>query len=63
VPGSRSTLATVWRLAHPYFYSEDRLAGRVLLAAVLAIELATIGIIVLINQCNNAFYDAIQERN
>ena len=63
MPRLRSTLATVWRLAHPYFFSEDRFAGRVLLAAVIAIELATIGINVLINQWNNAFYDAVQERN
>jgi putative ATP-binding cassette transporter len=63
VPRFRSTLATIWRLAHPYFYSEDRFAGRILLAAVIAIELATIGINVLINQWNNAFYDAVQERN
>jgi putative ATP-binding cassette transporter len=63
VPRLRSTLATIWRLAHPYFYSEDRFAGRILLAAVIAIELATIGINVLINQWNNAFYDAVQERN
>jgi len=63
VPRLRSTLATIWRLAHPYFYSEDRVAGRLLLAAVIAIELATIGINVLINQWNNAFYDAVQERN
>src|SRR5260370_8953884 len=62
LPRLRSTLATVWRLAHPYFFSEDRFAGRVLLAAVIAIELATIGINVLINQWNNAFYDAVQER-
>ncbi|HEY4404011.1 MAG TPA: ABC transporter ATP-binding protein/permease [Xanthobacteraceae bacterium] len=61
MPGFRSTLATIWRLAHPYFYAEDRVAGRILLAAVLAIELATIGINVLINQWNNAFYDAIQQ--
>jgi putative ATP-binding cassette transporter len=63
VPRLRSTLATIWRLAHPYFYAEDRIAGRILLAAVIAIELATIGINVLINQWNNAFYDAVQERN
>jgi putative ATP-binding cassette transporter len=63
VPRLRSTLATIWRLAHPYFYAEDRFAGRILLAAVVAIELATIGINVLINQWNNAFYDAVQERN
>jgi putative ATP-binding cassette transporter len=63
VPRLRSTLATIWRLAHPYFYAEDRLAGRILLAAVLAIELATIGINVLINQWNNAFYNALQDYN
>jgi putative ATP-binding cassette transporter len=44
-------------------YSEDRVAGRILLVAVLMIELATIGINVLINKWNNAFYDAVPERN
>jgi len=63
VPSLRSTLATIWRLAHPYFFSEARRNGSLLLAAVLAIELATIGINVLINQWNNAFYDAIQNRD
>ena len=37
--GMLSTLATMWRIASPYFRSEDRWAGRVLLAAVIAIEL------------------------
>jgi putative ATP-binding cassette transporter len=35
-----STLGTIWRLAIPYFRSEDRWPGRILLAAVLAIELS-----------------------
>jgi putative ATP-binding cassette transporter len=59
----RSTLATVWRIAAPYFRSEDKLAGRVLLAAVIAIELSLVGIDVLLNQWNNRFYNALQERN
>ncbi|HEY1410681.1 MAG TPA: ABC transporter ATP-binding protein/permease, partial [Rhodopila sp.] len=63
MPRLRSTLATIWRLAHPYFYAEDRFAGRILLAAVIAIELATIGINVLINQWNNDFYNALQDYN
>jgi putative ATP-binding cassette transporter len=58
-----STLATIWRLARPYFYSEDRWAGRSLLAAVIAIELSIVAINVMINQWNNRFYDALQERN
>ncbi len=59
----RSTLAIVWRIAAPYFRSEDKLAGRILLAAVIAIELALVGIDVLINQWNNRFYNALQDKN
>ena len=59
----RSTLATVWRIAAPYFRSEDKWAGRGLLAAVIAIELALVAIDVLLNQWNNRFYNALQERN
>jgi putative ATP-binding cassette transporter len=59
----RSTLATVWRIAVPYFSSEDKWAGRGLLAAVIAIELAIVGINVLITQWNARFYNALQDRN
>ncbi|WP_034466719.1 ABC transporter ATP-binding protein/permease [Afipia sp. P52-10] len=58
-----STLATVWRLAAPYFRSEDKWAGRGLLAVVIAIELAIVTINVLLNQWNSRFYNALQERN
>jgi putative ATP-binding cassette transporter len=58
-----STLAIVWRIAAPYFRSEDKWAGRGLLAAVIAIELATVAITVLINQWNMRFYNALQDRN
>ncbi|MEA2928888.1 MAG: vitamin B12/bleomycin/antimicrobial peptide transport system ATP-binding/permease protein, partial [Hyphomicrobiales bacterium] len=46
-----------------YFFSEDRWAARVLLAAVIAIELAIVGITVLINQWNARFYNALQDHN
>jgi vitamin B12/bleomycin/antimicrobial peptide transport system ATP-binding/permease protein len=59
----RSTLATVWRIAAPYFRSEDKLAGRALLAAVITIELSLVGIDVLLNQWNNRFYNALQEKD
>ena len=59
----RSTLAIVWRIAVPYFRSEDKWAGRGLLATVIAIELALVGIDVLINQWQNRFFNALQERN
>ncbi len=58
-----SMLATVWRVAAPYFRSEDKWAGRGLLAAVIAIELSIVGLNVLFNQWNARFYNALQERN
>src|SRR5262245_37987428 len=58
-----STLAIIFRLARPYFFSEDRWAGRILLAAVIAIELSIVAINVALNQWNNRFYNALQERN
>ena len=61
--GTFSTLAIVWRIANPYFYSEDRWAGRILLAAVIAIELAIVGLNVLLNSWNNAFYNALQDKD
>ena len=59
----RSTLATVWRIAAPYFYSDDKWAGRALLGAVVAIELAIVYLMVLQNQWNARFYNALQDRN
>jgi putative ATP-binding cassette transporter len=59
----RSTLATVWRIAVPYFRSEDKWAGLGLLTAVIAIELAVVGLSVLFNRWNNTFYNALQDRN
>jgi len=59
----RSTLTAVWKIALPYFRSEDRWAGRGLLAAVIVIELATVFLTVLFNRWNNVFYNALQERD
>lgn len=59
----RSTLTAVRRIAAPYFNSEDKWAGRGLLAAVIAIELAVVAINVLIARWNNTFYNALQNRD
>jgi vitamin B12/bleomycin/antimicrobial peptide transport system ATP-binding/permease protein len=59
----RSTLATVWRIAMPYFRSEDKRAGLTLLFSVIAIELALVGNSVLFNQWRNRFYNALQEKD
>ena len=59
----KGTLATAWRIAAPYFSAEDKWMGRGLLAAVVVIELAVVGLSVLFNRWNNVFYNALQERN
>ena len=61
--GIATTLATLWRLGSPYFWSEDRWPGRVLLGAVIAIELSMVYILVLVNHWNARFYNALQDRS
>jgi len=63
VKNIRATLAIVWRIATPYFKSEDKWAGCSLLAAVIAIELASVGLDVLFNQWRNRFYNSLQEKD
>jgi vitamin B12/bleomycin/antimicrobial peptide transport system ATP-binding/permease protein len=63
VKGLVSTLAVIWRLAAPYFWSEDRWPGRILLAAVIVIELALVAMNVALNWWNARFFNALQEKN
>ena len=58
-----ATLATIGRLALPYFRSDDRWPGRLLLAAVIAIELSIVAATVILNQWYNRFYNTLQDRN
>jgi putative ATP-binding cassette transporter len=53
----------VFRLSLPYFRSEDRRAGLILLGAVIGIELSIVAVNVLINQWNARFFNALQDRN
>src|SRR5689334_11636165 len=55
-----ATLATIGRLALPYFRSEDRWPGRLLLAAVIGVELSIVGCTVVLNQWYNRFYNTLQ---
>jgi len=57
-------LKDVWRLARPYFFrSEERWSARLLLASVIALSLATVGLSVLLNFWRAAFYNAIQAKD
>jgi putative ATP-binding cassette transporter len=63
VTGFVTTLRIVWRLVAPYFRSEDRWAGWLLLGALVATELSLVAIDVLINHWNARFFNALQDRN
>ncbi|HUB95844.1 MAG TPA: ABC transporter ATP-binding protein/permease [Stellaceae bacterium] len=59
----RSTIAEAWRLAAPYWRSEDKKRAWLLLIAVVALSLGNVYIDVRINQWNNAFFNAIQNHD
>ena len=53
----------VWALSLPYFQSEDRWKARGLLAAIVALNLAAVYMLVLLNDWNRLFYDALQNKD
>ena len=56
-------LRDAWALARPYWQGEDRWRGRLLLAAVVALNLALVGMAVLLSYWQRAFYDALEARD
>ncbi len=59
----RSVIREAWRLAAPCWRSDERWRAWLLLGAVIALNLANVYIDVRINQWNNAFFNAIQEKD
>ncbi len=53
----------IWRLAKPYWVSEERWPGLGLLAVIVAMSLSLVFINVLLNKWNNAFYETLQNRD
>jgi vitamin B12/bleomycin/antimicrobial peptide transport system ATP-binding/permease protein len=56
-------LRQAWRLALPYWNSDEKWAARGLLLTVVALNLVTVGLNVRLNAWNNDFYDALQQYN
>jgi putative ATP-binding cassette transporter len=52
-----------WRLVLPYWRSEDRRAALALLGTIVALNLAAVYVLVLLNAWNRTFYDALQQRD
>jgi vitamin B12/bleomycin/antimicrobial peptide transport system ATP-binding/permease protein len=64
LPGTKqNTLKTAWSLTKPYWTSEEKWSAWALLLGVIALNLGAVYITVLINEWNNAYYNALQELN
>jgi vitamin B12/bleomycin/antimicrobial peptide transport system ATP-binding/permease protein len=55
--------ARVWALSEPYFRSEEKWKARGLLLAIVLLNLAAVYMLVLINDWNRLFYDALQNKD
>jgi putative ATP-binding cassette transporter len=53
----------VHRLAAPYFHSDEKWKARGLLAAIIVLNLAAVYMLVLLNEWNRVFYDALQNKD
>ena len=61
--GFTSLVVDVWRLARPYFWSDQRWSARLLLGAIIALDLSRVGMTVLLSFWNRAFFNALQDKN
>ena len=59
-PAPQNLVRAAWRVTKPYWCSEEKSSAWLLLGAVLALNLGNVYTSVLINEWNNAFYNAIQ---
>ena len=59
----RQAMRDAWRLAKPYWTSEEKSSARGLLLAVIALDFGKVYISVRINAWNNGFYNALQAFN
>jgi putative ATP-binding cassette transporter len=55
-------LGRVWKLARPYWFSEERWRARGLLAAIVALSLGLVYLLVAFNQWNRDFFNALEQK-
>ncbi|MFZ3141101.1 ABC transporter ATP-binding protein/permease [Polaromonas sp.] len=61
--GFRHFSRRVWTLSAPYFRSEDKWKARGLLVAIVLLNLGAVYMLVLLNEWNRVFYDALQNKD
>jgi putative ATP-binding cassette transporter len=60
---ARTFLGNVWKLAAPYWRSEEKWRAWALLAAIVVLSLSTVYILVLFNDWNRQFYNALEQKD
>ena len=58
----KAQTAKVWALSMPYFQSEEKWKARAMLGAIVVLNLGAVYMLVLINDWNRVFYDALQNK-
>ncbi len=58
----RGLFTAFWRLARPFWVSDERWKARGLFAAIVALNLGIVWVNVRLNRWNGAFYDALQDK-
>ena len=61
--GLRQFLRDAWRLARPYFRSEEKWSAWGLLASVLALRLLLVGMTVVLSFWNREFFNSLQDKD
>ncbi len=56
-------LVDVWRLARPYFRSEEKWSAWTLLIAIIVLNLSMVGLNVVLNFWNRLFFNSLQTKN
>lgn len=56
-------LKDVWLIARPYFHSEEKWSARLLLGIIILLNLSLVGMDVVLNFWNGAFYDSLQNKD
>ncbi|MGH8683035.1 MAG: ABC transporter ATP-binding protein/permease [Burkholderiales bacterium] len=60
---ARTFLGNVWKLSAPYWRSEERWRAWALLAAIVVLSLGTVYMLVLFNDWNRQFYNALEQKD
>src|SRR5215212_1756814 len=58
----RGLFGAFWRLARPYWVSDERWAGRALFVAIVVLNLAIVWVNVRLNRWNGEFYNSLQDK-